>query len=764
MPIGSTTSAVNMVNIVFTSALNDGQSWQSTAQMIPMGINGDPAVQLARLRETVPHMNNLRLLFNEYSFNADGSLHPAYESFLAAAAAQGYQITFVYAGGDAQNIGLNGWVNNAGNTPIPGSTNEGAFFPGLTNAQAYTALQAQFTQTQGAWTDLMDWLEDHPTVQSAVYGYEVMNEAAGYRHSIDANGAGQGLTLASFVQLYADHCIALSNLIQARDDANILVEGWGYGGDFATLNTTVINGVSALNYLRAGIGADLIWSAHLYPGWAGTGNAADPTALAALLDAHFAPLTGNNVIVTETNISGTVDDPSAADDVVDFFAASFEWFADNGIGIGWFPFNSTGASSLIWFESARLQFRHQHSLAHAMNAFSLGENPAQHVGNQTITASTFAARLHNEDYEAVLEGDWDSTDGTTVGQIGWAFGYAGNDTMTGTNMSNDFMYGGTGNDSIMGLGEDDFLFGQDGNDTLRGSGGDHLFGGRGNDYLSSSGGRDVMRGGAGNDTYLIDGANDVVRENANHGTDTILTSVLASVSLASLVNIENLTSTGTSAFAGVGNAANNVITSGAGNDTLTGADGNDALRSGAGVDSLYGGNGNDTLTGGAGADRLDGGAGSDWASYATATAAVNADLIAGRSALQGDAVGDVYVSIENLQGGNFNDTLRGNDSANVLLGGDGNDRFWARGGNDTMTGGAGADVFAFETGYGADRITDFQNNVDDIFFSKMGFTTVSQAMAFATQSGAHVVFNFGSGNTLTVLNMTLANLVDDIIL
>lgn len=750
MPIGSTTSGVNMVNVTFTDANGSDSynfAWQSTSQMIPMGINGDPAVQLDRLKATLPHVNNLRLLFNEYSFNADGSLHAEYESFLAAATAEGYDITFVYAGGDAQNIGLNGWVKNAGTDIIPTGDDQGKpgkFWPGLTNAQAWSQLQAQFQDTRGAWVKMMNWLDDHPATKSAVYGFDLMNEAAGYKHSISKNGTGGGYDLASFVKLYADHNIALSNLIQGRADGKILVGGWGYNGDFETLDTTLVNGVSALDYIRAGIGGDLVWSAHLYPGWAGTDAAEDPVALASLLNTHFAPLSGDDVIVTETNAGGEVDDPAALDDVVDLFVASYEWFADNGIGIGWFPFNSTGGSSFIWFEGNGLQVRHQHSLAHAMNAYSLDENPAQHAGNQSITASTIAVKLRNETYQTTGTAPEPTFD--TSGRIGWGFGYAGNDTLTGTDTSNDFLYGGTGSDNLRGLGSDDFLFGQDGNDTLTGTGNDYLFGGRGDDRLISTGAADVMRGGLGNDTFVIDSSSDKIREFANGGTDTLQTANLTSQSLASLTTVEYLTYTGSAAFTGTGNGVANRIASGAGNDTLSGAAGND------------------TLQGGAGGDSLDGSSGSDWASYASATEAVNADLIAGRSALRGDALGDTYVSIENLLGGTGHDTLRGDDNANQLSGGAGDDRFWARGGNDTLTGGAGADVFNFERGYAGDRIQDFQNDVDSITFSKMGFTSVAQAMGFASQSGANVVFSFGNGDSLTVVNTTLAALQNDILL
>src|SRR5262249_62389832 len=59
-------------------------------------------------------------------------------------------------------------------------------------------------------------------------------------------------------------------------------------------------------------------------------------------------------------------------------------------------------------------------------------------------------------------------------------------------------------------------------------------------------------------------------------------------------NVENLIFTGTVAFTGNGNALDNVIIGGVGNDTLSGNAGNDTLDGGAGNDTLSGGDGNDT--------------------------------------------------------------------------------------------------------------------------------------------------------------------------
>ncbi|WP_425928557.1 retention module-containing protein [Pseudomonas sp. NyZ201] len=168
---------------------------------------------------------------------------------------------------------------------------------------------------------------------------------------------------------------------------------------------------------------------------------------------------------------------------------------------------------------------------------------------------------------------------------------------------------------------------------------------------------------------------------------------------------------------------------GSGNDTLNGGDGNDVLIGGDGNDALYGGNGNDLLIGGPGNDLLDGGAGIDTASYASATAGVTVNL---SIAAQQNTVGaglDTLVSIENLVGSDYNDTLTGDGNANVLRGGLGNDVLSGGGGDDlliggrgddTLTGGPGADTFQWQLGdNGHDVVSDFTPGTDHLDLSQL---------------------------------------------
>jgi serralysin len=243
--------------------------------------------------------------------------------------------------------------------------------------------------------------------------------------------------------------------------------------------------------------------------------------------------------------------------------------------------------------------------------------------------------------------------------------------------------------------------------------------------------------------------------NSNYASGNIYNALLFQGNTASL--IENAIG-GSGDDDITGNEIDNVLSGGAGNDTLKGAGGNDTLN---------GDDGNDTLKGGGGSDALNGGAGTDTADYAFA-GAVDVNLATGVGG--GDAAGDTYNSIENVNGSGNNDTITGDGSDNVLNGNAGNDTLIGGGGSDTLNGGDGSDTLnggsGFDTisgGAGNDTIQhtggDFGGNVDggaDIdTLDLSGWTNSSIAfnVNLSTNNYQFLPNNFGVDGTYTLVNV-----------
>ncbi len=179
-----------------------------------------------------------------------------------------------------------------------------------------------------------------------------------------------------------------------------------------------------------------------------------------------------------------------------------------------------------------------------------------------------------------------------------------------------------------------------------------------------------------------------------------------------------------------GSYGNDLLLGNSGDDILFGFGGNDRLDGGIGLDQLTGGNGADTLTGGTGGDVLNGGEGVDRVVYTGTTAAVvNLSVGGGQNTGHGT---DRLISIEQVDGAQGHDSLSGNNLANRLAGNDGNDLLIGAGGadallggagndrlnggsdNDVLSGGTGNDQFIFNSGGGADTVTDFRDGQDKI--------------------------------------------------
>ncbi len=171
--------------------------------------------------------------------------------------------------------------------------------------------------------------------------------------------------------------------------------------------------------------------------------------------------------------------------------------------------------------------------------------------------------------------------------------------------------------------------------------------------------------------------------------------------------------------------------------TISGTPLPDLLVDGPGDDLVLGLDQADTLLGGLGADTLNGGSGRDRANYQTAPDGVVVSLNAG--GLSGlFAIGDQFISIEDLSGSRFDDDLRGNGLNNRIVGLEGNDilsglagddSLIGSDGNDTLFGGLGADKL--QGGSGADLILGGAD-VDTVSYTA---STAAVQVDLATSAG-----------------------------
>jgi Ca2+-binding RTX toxin-like protein len=166
----------------------------------------------------------------------------------------------------------------------------------------------------------------------------------------------------------------------------------------------------------------------------------------------------------------------------------------------------------------------------------------------------------------------------------------------------------------------------------------------------------------------------------------------------------------------------------AADDVLTGGDGDDTISGGAGADAIAGGDGDDTPTGGAGNDFFDegaaangseaigGGSGNDLVTYGSRAAGVVVTMdgvFDDGEAGESDSVG---TDVENAIGGAGDDVMTGSASANDLTGGIGIDVLDGGAGDDALSGGLGADRLT--GGTGADGV--FGDEGDDTILEGAG--------------------------------------------
>jgi Ca2+-binding RTX toxin-like protein len=261
------------------------------------------------------------------------------------------------------------------------------------------------------------------------------------------------------------------------------------------------------------------------------------------------------------------------------------------------------------------------------------------------------------------------------------YGEGGNDQLNGNGAINYFE-GGTGNDILQGYGGDDRLYGGDNNDEI--------FGGDGTDSLGGEAGDDILHidfadtlssinqltvyynGGAGYDIAYMEGTTGFLLDLAIH-------------------EFEEAYGTSAYDFLDAYNVNKSV--------KLDGRGGSDSMRGG-----LY----NDFMmdTGGFGDDSFNGDFGTDTVSYEWYQGGVDinfdayGDNVASVVSYDSDIGTDVFYSIENVIGGNGNDTILGSvlNIANTFNGENGDDYLYGGLGNDSLYGGGGGDHLFGEVG------------------------------------------------------------------
>lgn len=386
---------------------------------------------------------------------------------------------------------------------------------------------------------------------------------------------------------------------------------------------------------------------------------------------------------------------------------------------------------------------------------------------------TYTSHTETSGDYAIYQQFWDSWSGVTLmayhpnsAEHDLLVGGFGNDVLWG-GAGDDLLEGGGGNDILVGGSGSDTAWGEDGNDLILvgidfknpptssnyfatwqdriydaaqgttadylnlfnifstyaqaggGDGNDTLISGNGNDELAGGGGSDLIYGGGGNDDIWGDDGPEV-----GGGNDTLYGDD--------------------------------------GNDSLYGGMGNDSLVGGADNDTLSGGSGDDILVGGAGADVLNGGDGIDIASYHLSNIGVSVSLAA-NAASGGEAEGDTFIGIENLNGSTGNDLLTGDAGANgldgdlgndTLNGGLGDDTLWGSQGNDLMTGGGGYDhllggtgddTFWFALGSGYEHLYENANEgADNVYLAGITDLAIFKSgndLLFAANNNDVIVFD-----------------------
>ncbi len=400
------------------------------------------------------------------------------------------------------------------------------------------------------------------------------------------------------------------------------------------------------------------------------------------------------------------------------------------------------------------------------------------TGNDTIISATLGGSQieGNTDNDILTSRGPDDTmfggqgnDSLVVENISRAIGDEGRDTLTASATAT--LYGGAGEDFVLGISANNLLFGNKDDDIILGGsqGGDSIYGGKGNDLIgfSTAGGGSNLEGvNIGSEVAGVNEGGNFLA--GNLGEDSIVgtgdgDSIYGGQDNDSVVGV------GSNVFLGgdlgddivvmrnrqetqtlIGGVQSQVVTVGVTNTSLEGGDGNDSIVGGIGLfgqgnNFFSGGAGSDTITSFAVEDSISGGDGDD--SLMTMTS----DILTAQgvsSSLPG------FAGESTLDGGEGNDTITAAFESDVMLGGGGDDLM--SGLFTLMDGGDGNDTLD-----GTAFVRTATTSLEVSLIGGAGDDFIRGASQAATASGLVNFFDPGAGNDDILLTSTSDILVSE---
>jgi Ca2+-binding RTX toxin-like protein len=421
----------------------------------------------------------------------------------------------------------------------------------------------------------------------------------------------------------------------------------------------------------------------------------------------FAACTGTGFAtlsnITAINVAGGAGDQTVFIDLMDTTGATFDWGA-----INW---TLSGGGDGTDGDNLGIQNDGDDSIDVTLGASGIDLNTD---GDLDVVQSGFENFTVLDAFgESTINAAGDTTTGAAFASdiAGWSGNGCSGDDGICANGADGFYTGGAGDDTIIAAADVDNTFaGGLGDDSMEGDSGivDYsasatavtanldtgLATGEGTDNLT---GIDDVIGSAQGDTLTGNGSDNVITPGAGddtvdcNGADVNDTVDFSTAAAGVTVDLDAGTATGD------------------GTDTITdcvdvfGSDLADTITGDASDNELFGGGGNDVLKGGDGvddgADTLDGEAGSDWVDYSDRTDPVSVDLTDNGAAgfpagdnIDGESGEGDAVNAENAALGTGDDTFIGNAFNNTVQPG---------GGQNVLSGGTGSDTIDYSVGYEA---------------------------------------------------------------